>query len=174
MWKVGTTASGDPSAQGEMRDVQQLAREAIREMRDAVSGSRVPSVAAELAAAPVVLGTAGIEASVDESPVEIDPAHEAMIAWALREAVTNALKHSSARTCRISLRAADGVTALDVIDDGRGVVDDEAGTGLNGLARRVHALGGTFEAGPGEAGGFRLRVRLGAPTDRRILAGVAR
>ena len=156
------SASGDPSAQAEMRDVQQLAREAIREVRDAVSGSRVPTVAAELAAAPVVLRTAGLEVSVEDVPAAIDPAHEAMVAWALREAVTNVLRHSGARNCQISLRAADGVTALDVIDDGRGADDDEAGTGLNGLARRVHALGGTFEAGPGEAGGFRLRVRLGA------------
>ena len=167
------SASGDPSAEAEMRDVQRLAREAIREVRDAVAGGRVPSVAAELAAAPVALRTAGIQASVDEGPVEIDPSHEAMVAWALREAVTNIVKHSGARTCRISLQAADGVTALEVVDDGRGAVGEAEGTGLNGLARRVHALGGTFEAGPSEAGGFRLRVRLGAAAPPRT-QGVAR
>ena len=167
------SASGDPSAQAEMRDVQQLAREAIREVRDAVSGCRVPTVAAELAAAPVVLRTAGIEAHIDEVPAEIDPAHEAIVAWALREGVTNVLKHSRARTCHISLRAADGVTALDVIDDGHGMVDD-AGTGLNGLARRIHVLGGTFDAGPGEAGGFRLRVRLGTGVSLRRHVGATR
>jgi len=168
------SASGDPSAEAEMRDVQQLARDASREVRDAVTGGRVPSVAAELDAAPVVLRTAGIAASVDEAPGEIDPAHEAMIAWALREAVTNVVRHSGARTCRISLQAADGVTALEVVDDGRGAVGEGAGTGLNGLARRVHALGGAFDAGPSEAGGFRLRVRLGVASPPRAQAVVAR
>ncbi len=168
------SASSDPAAKAELGDVQQLAREAIREVRDAVAGGRTPSVAAELAAAPAVLRTAGIAASIDEAPIAIDPAHEAMVAWALREAVTNVVKHSGARTCRISLQAADGVTALEVVDDGRGVVGEGAGTGLNGLARRVHALGGTFEAGPSQAGGFRLRVRLGATAPPRAQAGTAR
>lgn len=168
------SAGGDPSMEAEMRDVQRLAREAIREVRDAVAGGRVPTVAAELAAAPVALRTAGIAASVDEAPVGIDPSHEATVAWTLREAVTNVVKHSGAHTCRISLQAADGVTALEVVDDGRGPVGDGAGTGLDGLARRVHTLGGTFEAGPGEAGGFRLRVRLGAAAPPRTQAGVAR
>ena len=168
------SAGGDPAAAAEMRDVQRLAREAIREVRVAVTGGRVPSVAAELAAAPIALRTAGIAASVDEAPVEIDPAHEAMVAWALREAVTNVVKHSGARTCRISLQAADGITALEVVDDGRGAVGEDAGTGLTGIARRVHALGGTFEAGPSAAGGFRLRVRLGAAAPPRTPPGVAR
>lgn len=165
---------GDRSAEAEMRDVQRLAREAIGEVRDAVSGGRVPSVAAEFAAAPVALRTAGIAAIIDEAPVEIDPAHEVTVAWALREAVTNVVKHSGARTCRISLQAAGGVTALEVVDDGRGAVGEDAGTGLNGLAQRVHALGGTFEAGPNEAGGFRLRVRLGAVAPPGTPAGDAR
>ena len=171
------SASGDPSAEaeaeGEMRDVQRLAREAIREVREAVAGDRLPSVAAELAAAPVALRAAGIEASVDEPPAQIDPSHAPTVAWALREAVTNVVKHSGARTCRISLQAADGVTALEVVDDGCGPVraGGDVGTGLDGLARRVQALGGMFEAGPSEAGGFALRVRLGDPAPHRAHAG---
>lgn len=168
------SASGDPAAEVEMRDVQRLAREAIREVRDAVAGGRVPSVAVELAAAPIALRTAGIAASVDAAPGALDPAHEATVAWALREAVTNVVRHSGARTCRIALQAADGVTALEVVDDGRGPVGEDAGTGLRGLAQRVDALGGTFEAEPGAAGGFRLRVRLGAAAPPRPPAGVAR
>lgn len=166
--------SGDPSAKMEMHGVQQLAREAIREVRDVVTGDRVPNVATELAAAPVMLQTAGIVANVDEASMEIDPAHEAMIAWALREAVTNVVKHSGARTCRISLQATDGVTTLEVIDDGHGRVGDDTGTGLNGLARRIHMLGGDFEAGQSEAGGFRLWVRLGTPAPPHTRTRVTR
>jgi two-component system sensor histidine kinase DesK len=88
--------------------------------------------------------------------------------------VTNVVKHSGARTCRIALDAADGATTLDVEDDGRGPIGGGTGTGLDGLADRVHALGGAFEAGHGEAGGFRLRVRLGAAASPLPKAEIAR
>ena len=164
------SAKGDPSAGAELRDVQRLARHAVREVREAVTGDRTPSVAAELAAARLALRTAGIEVSVDGAAPDVDPAHEATVAWALREAVTNVVKHSGARRCRIAIAAVDGVTELEVVDDGRGPASGNSGQalsgaegmGLAGLADRVHVLGGTFEAGPGEAGGFRLRARLGA------------
>jgi two-component system, NarL family, sensor histidine kinase DesK len=150
------SAKGDPSAEAELRDVQRLAREAVREVRQAVTGDRAPSVAAEAA-----LCAAGIEARVDGPVPTLDPAHEATIAWALREAVTNVVKHSGARVCRISLRAADGTSELEVLDDGRGPVGESKGVGLAGLADRVRAAGGVLEVGPGDAGGFRLRARLG-------------
>jgi two-component system sensor histidine kinase DesK len=146
----------------------------VCDVREAIAGDHGPSIDAELAAAEAALRTAGIELRVDRHGSDIDPAHETTIAWALREAVTNVLRHSGARTCRVSLQAPDDVTELEVVDDGRGAVQGDAGTGLSGLAGRVHALGGTFEAGPVETGGFRLRVRLGAVVARRPEVGVAR
>lgn len=166
-------AASEPSAEAELRDVQQLARNAVREVREAVAGDGARSVAAELAAARLALRTAGIEARVPNA-VEMDPAHETIVAWALREAVTNVVKHSGACTCRIAIEASDGATALEVVDDGRGPVGGDAGTGLAGLADRVHALGGAFEAGPSETGGFKLRVRLGAAAPPLPKAEVAR
>lgn len=156
------SATGDPASEAELRDVQQLARHAVREVREAVAGDWARGVVAELAAARLALQTAGIEARVPNAAVAVDPAHETTVAWALREAVTNVVRHSGARTCRIAIEAAGGATALEVVDDGRGPAGGDAGTGLAGLADRVRALGGTFEAGPGETGGFTLRVRLGA------------
>src|SRR3989441_8553293 len=110
------SAKGDPSAEAELHDVQQLARLAVREVREAVTGDRTPGVAGELAAAVVALRTVGIEAGIPDIPLAVDPGHEATVAWALREAVTNVVKHSGARTCRIALETADGVTALEVVD----------------------------------------------------------
>jgi two-component system, NarL family, sensor histidine kinase DesK len=159
---AGLSARGDPSAEAELRDVQRLARLAVREVREAVAGDHTPSVAAELASAQLALQAAGIEVSVDNALKSVDPAHEATVAWVLREAVTNVVKHSGARSCHVSLEAADGVTALQVVDDGYGPDGESGGMGLAGLADRVHALGGAFEAGRREAGGFQLRVRLGA------------
>ena len=157
------SAKADPSAAAELADVQQLARQAVRDVREAVTGAHAPTVHAELDAARAALRTAGIAVSVDTSATSIEPAHETTIAWALREAVTNVVKHSGARTCHISLDATDGCTSLEVRDDGNGPGGGGTGTGLDGLADRIHALGGTIEVGPGEDAGFRLRVRLGAP-----------
>ena len=168
------SARGDPTARSELGDVQRLARQAVRDVREAVAGDHAPGVDAELAAAVAALRMAGIEVRIDRSAPSVDPAHETAIAWVLREAVTNVVRHSGARNCRISLRDADDVTALEVADDGRGQAGADAGTGLEGLARRITALGGAFEAGPSESGGFRLRVRLGATAPRRARAGATR
>ena len=157
-------ARGDPAAASEMGDVQGLAREALREVRGAITGDRIPSVANELAAAPAALGAAGIAFRVDGTTDGINPKHDATVAWVMREAVTNVIRHSGARSCRMSLRANDGATTLEVFDDGHGAENIAGGTGLEGLAQRVRAQGGTFEAGPGASGGFRLRVSLGGTT----------
>lgn len=168
------SATGDPSAEAELGDVQRLARQAARDVREAVVGDHAPSVEAEIVAAAAALRTAGIAVNVVTTAVGMDPAHETTIAWALREAVTNVVKHSGAHTCRIELAAADGCTTLDIDDDGRGPIDGDGGTGLAGLASRVHALGGTLEAGSSEMGGFTLRVQLGAAVRPMPKAEVAR
>jgi two-component system sensor histidine kinase DesK len=160
-------ANGYPSAAAELADVQRLARQAVRDVREAVAGDHAPSFDAELAGAEAALGSVGIKVSVDNTAASIDPAHETTIAWALREAVTNVVKHSGAQNCRIALEATDSSTALDVEDDGRGPVGPGAGTGLEALANRVQALGGTLEIGPSLERGFRLRVWLGADAPQR-------
>lgn len=154
------SAKGDPSAEAELADVQRLARQAVRDVREAVAGDHVPSVEGEFAAAAAALRIAGIAVTVENTARSIDPAHETTMAWALREAVTNVVKHSGAHTCHIALEAARGFTVLDVEDDGRGPVGGSIGTGLEGLAARVHEVGGSIEVGPNEDCGFRLRVRL--------------
>lgn len=162
------SSKGDPSADAELRDVQRLARDAVREVREAVTGERVPNVAAELESAQLALVSAGIAVRVDGSGAGIPRAHEITIAWALREAVTNVVRHSGARTCRISVEVRDALTVLEVVDDGRGPVSATRGIGLTGMADRVHALGGTFDAGAGESGGFRVRVELRAPPSAEV------
>ena len=128
--------------------MQRLARQAVRDVREAVSGSVSPSLEAELAAAEIALRAAGIQASVERKGADVDPAHESTMAWAVREAVTNVVKHSGARTCWIRLSATEGSTTLEIEDDGRGPIPGGDGTGLNGLADRVQALGGTLEVAP--------------------------
>jgi two-component system sensor histidine kinase DesK len=128
-------------------------------VREAVDGYRRPSLETELAGAKVALEAAGIEVRVEGPDAPLDPEVESVLAWAVREGATNAIRHSGARHAAITVR--DGM--LEIADDGRGAPQaDPGGNGLTGLRERAQTVGGTVEAGAGPDGGFRLRVRVPA------------
>jgi two-component system sensor histidine kinase DesK len=160
------SATGDPGASDELSDVQRLARQAVRDVREAVAGSVTPSLEAELASAESALRAAGIRATIERHGADVDPAYESTLAWAVREAATNVVKHSGAQTCCIKLQVTGSSTTLEIEDDGRGSTQASAGTGLNGLADRVHALGGTLDVRSSEGNGFGVRLLLGAAVTR--------
>ena len=87
---------------------------------------------------------------------------DALLAWAVREGVTNVIRHSGARHCRIEVRRADGRATVEVTDDGAGLPASAAapGNGLRGLTERMAAAGGAVSAGAQPGGGFRLAVDL--------------
>ena len=97
---------------------------------------------------------------MDVSSTETD----AVLAWVVREGATNVIRHSRARRCEILLTRDGEEAHAEITDDGRDHPPEPgkttAGSGLSGLAERVGALGGGFEAGPPPGGGFRLRVSL--------------
>ena len=143
----------------EIEDIEKVARDALREVREAVTGYRQPTLAAELAGAHEVLTAAGIEYHVDHDHVPLPPAVEAVLAWTVREGVTNVMRHSQAKRCAVRIINKDGHATAEVIDDGRGGTP-EAGSGLRGLEERVRERGGTLTAEPLPHEGFRLRVTL--------------
>src|SRR5438477_2344188 len=143
----------------EIEDIEKVARDALREVREAVTGYRQPTLAAELAGAHEVLTAAGIESHVDHDHVPLPPAVEAVLAWTVREGVTNVMRHSQAKRCAIRIANRDGRATVEVVDDGRGGTL-ETGTGLRGLRERVLERGGTLTAEPLPHEGFRLRVTL--------------
>jgi len=146
----------------EIRDVESVARAALREVREAVAGYRQPTLAEELRGAREMLAAAGIAYWCGAAPAALPAATESALAWVVREGVTNVIRHSGATRCTIHImRDAETVT-LDVVDDGRGAACLETGTGsgLRGLVERVAAQGGDFMAGSDAAGGFRLCARL--------------
>ncbi|NJP97937.1 sensor histidine kinase [Nonomuraea sp. FMUSA5-5] len=102
----------------EMTEVEQTARRALDEVRHAIAGYRAPSLSEELETATRNLGVAGIEVTVSPADGPIPPAAEAQLAWAVREAATNVLRHSRARHCHIHLRVNDSSAAVEVLDDG--------------------------------------------------------
>ncbi|GLX93728.1 histidine kinase [Herbidospora sp. NBRC 101105] len=149
-------AETDPArAAEEMGGVERTARQALDDVRDAVAGYRAVSLPEELGNARAALDLAGIRLTVSGAG-PVPPGSESLLAWVVREAVTNVLRHSGATRCWITL----GPRSLEITDDGRAGAGAGPGTGLLGLAERVEAAGGTLEAGARPAGGYRLRVEV--------------
>jgi two-component system sensor histidine kinase DesK len=144
----------------EVRDMVALSREALRQVRDAVSGYRQPTLATELSAAQLALKAAGLEVDVRLGIGALDRESEAVLGWVIREATTNVIRHAGARHCRISLGETDGQLQVEVLNDGWRVVQPPAGNGLRGLEERLASIGGTLEASPLPDAGFRLRATI--------------
>jgi two-component system, NarL family, sensor histidine kinase DesK len=153
-------------AAAEVADLESVARTALGEVRQAVSGYRRPTLDGELEGARVALTAAGIIAEFERSPVALAPEVEAVLAWAVREGATNVIRHSGARRCEVRVRADGGEAAVVVLDDGAGcggsVGGGPGGNGLAGLRERAAALRGRLEAGAAADGGFRLSVSVPA------------
>lgn len=148
----------DPErAKAEMAEVQDLSRQALAEIRATVGGLRIARLADEVGSAQVALAGAGIEAELPDDLSVVDPRHRITLAWVLREAVTNVVRHSRASRCVVEV-ASDRLT---VTDDGRGVQGRREGNGLRGLRERVEAAGGRLTLGAGADGtGTRVEVQL--------------
>lgn len=155
---AGKLVERDPERAGrEIREVERISREALREVRTAISGYRSEGLPAEIARARLALESSGVKLEYFAQPVEPGPAQEAVLALALKEAVTNIIRHSGARTCRISLEEKDGEIRLEIRDDGRGG-SAPFGVGLSAMRERVEGLGGRMER-EGE-GGTTLTVAI--------------
>jgi two-component system, NarL family, sensor histidine kinase DesK len=151
----------------ELSDMERAARQTLREVREAVAGYRQPRLESELEGARQLLEAAGIDYQIDPLKEALPLALDAVLAWTVREGVTNVIRHSRARHCRIQLIQKNGTLGAEVLNDGgrREQAESTArpGLGLAGLRERVSALGGQMEAGPLTLLGkehFRLRVEL--------------
>jgi two-component system sensor histidine kinase DesK len=150
----------------ELGDIGRVSRQTLHDIREAVSGYRRPTLAIEVITARNALEAAGIELDDDAELTlrsgTFDPDAEAVLAWCLREAVTNVIRHSRARHCRIRLTDHGSELSLEVTDDGQGFGDQDPenpqGSGLRGMSERLSAFGGSLSLG--RAGhhdrGFRL------------------
>jgi two-component system sensor histidine kinase DesK len=174
---AGRMLSARPDeAAREVAELEQVARTALGEVREAVSGYRQPTLEGELAGARMALSAAGIEADVQHARVPLDPAVEAVLAWAVREGATNVIRHSGARHCTLRIIASLTDARVEVIDDGVGEAVARlnggapsgmsvprrlpGGHGIEGLAERARLVNGTIEAGTVADGGYRLAVTV--------------
>src|SRR5215203_840300 len=152
----------------EVHDIEGVARQALREVREAVAGYRRPTLDEELAGASEMLEAAGIACRIDNEAGVLPNAVGAVLAWAVREGTTNVIRHSRAGHCRIVLARDGEEIYAEITDDGQGSqrgAEDASGSGLSGLTERVATFAGRVEVGSLPDGGYRLRVGLPATSD---------
>ncbi|WP_160573483.1 sensor histidine kinase [Actinomadura physcomitrii] len=148
-------------AMAEVSDIESVARRSLADVRAAISGYRRRDLAEELDGARAVLAAAEVEAVVRRSGTPLPDQVDGLFGWAVREGVTNIVRHARARRVTITVGRTAREAALEIVDDGRGTAGEGhvPGHGLEGLAERVADAGGTVAAGP-RGGGFRLAVRV--------------
>lgn len=125
----------------EIREVESIARESLSELREALAGYRAAGIAAEIERARAVLTAAGVRLECEVENVRLAPRTEGVLALAIREAVTNVVRHAGASMCRIHIAADAEGCRFEIYDDGSGARASE-GLGLTGMRERVEALGG--------------------------------
>ncbi|WP_306014730.1 sensor histidine kinase [Oceanicaulis sp. MMSF_3324] len=143
-------------ARSEIIEIRDAARITLKDVRAAVAGMHVTTVHQELSRARSALSAADIRLVVEGEPPELDQAAHAALGLALREAITNIIRHSGAETAHIRF-APEG--ALIIEDDGQGGALN-AGTGLMGMRRRIESLGGEMQIESRDSG---VRVTLSLP-----------
>ena len=148
---AGRLVARDPDgASREIGEVTQIAREALAQVRTAVTGMRTAALAGELASARALLESCGVELTCRQAARELPPGVETALAMIVREAATNIQRHAQATRATVEISAvpvpgaAAAAVALRVSDNGRGGISVR-GNGLAGIGERVQALGGTLE-----------------------------
>ena len=160
----GDAPQAREAARREIDEVSRVAREALAQVRAAVSGIRAAGIAAELASAKLLLESDGVafDGHLDADCLDggaLTPAAEAPLALTLREAVTNIQRHARARSARAALAIEGDDAVLRVSDDGRGGAD-APGNGLTGMRERLEALGGRLLVDSPRGGGTRIEARV--------------
>ncbi|HJY43665.1 MAG TPA: histidine kinase [Propionibacteriaceae bacterium] len=161
-------AATDPArSAAESGEIREIAASTLAEARRAVHGETVADLATQIVSTELVLGSAGIETTVDVDPAQVPASASALLAAVVREAVTNILRHSDARKVSIAFNGTGPCSKLVIVNDGAGrpkagtIADgSSSGTGLAALAARCATAGGRLVAGPANDGRFEVQVEL--------------
>jgi two-component system sensor histidine kinase DesK len=147
------------AARAEIEGLTEVARDALRGVRAITRDQHAVSLRTEAAGAAVLIGAAGIDARIDVDLPGLARPTEEVLAWAVREGITNVLRHSQATTCSVTAARRDGMVRLEIVNDGARPSAGE-GNGLAGLAERAGALSGSASGQRLRGGWFRLLVEL--------------
>ncbi|WP_232791869.1 MULTISPECIES: sensor histidine kinase [Amycolatopsis] len=153
--RILETSDDTDAALAEIRDLDDLCREALSDVRATVSDYRTVSFATEVAGARMALRAAGVHAELPAAADAVAPELQGVFGYVVREAVTNVLRHSDAQRCVVRV----GRDWLEVADDGTVPAEVVPGHGLTGLTERMAEVSGSLEHGRGPHGGFRVLAR---------------
>ncbi|MDR3385797.1 MAG: sensor histidine kinase [Rudaea sp.] len=163
----------DPAAaRREIIEVERVARDALAQVRRAVTGIRAAGFAAELASAKLLLESNGTALDYTMADVALSAEIETALAMAVREAVTNIQRHAQATRANVTLEAAHGVLLLRVEDNGRGgaIVP---GNGLSGMRERLRGIGAELQVDSQRGRGTCLRASLPLPASAAAVSAPA-
>jgi len=164
---AGKLVERDPKgARRELDEVTRVAREALTQVRSAVTGIRAAGIAAELASARLLLELDGVAFRYALAPVALPPALETVLAMTLREAVTNIQRHARATSASATFDIVGNAIVLRVVDEGRGGTI-APGNGLCGMRERIEALGGRLRIDSAPARGTAVEASLPLPAGQR-------
>ena len=157
----------DPQrSQRELAEAEQIARDALAQVRSAVTGFRATDLAAELASAHLLLESTRV--NLRYAPPPPMPAWIAAgLAMVLREAATNIARHAQAAEASIAIHSTPTEVRMEVVDDGRGGVSAN-GNGLAGMRERVEALGGSLRIESPKGRGTRLDIHVPVPAESAV------
>ena len=147
------------AARAEIEGLTEVARDALRGVRAVTRDEHAVSLRTETGGAAALLSAAGIDARIHVDLPDLARPAEDVLAWAVREGITNVLRHSQATTCSITAARRDGMVRLEIVNDGARP-SAGAGDGLAGLAARARALSGSAAGGYTRGGRFRLLVQI--------------
>ena len=138
-------------AKAELQDIHQTARTALREVREMVSNMRNVRLKDELIRIKQLLYAAGIDYEISGEPIELKDTTlliENVLSMCLKEAVTNVVKHSKAKVCKVVIEQSPKDTLIKVHDDGIGIsneIETHKRHGLAGMKERLEFMNGGLE-----------------------------
>ena len=157
------------AARREIDEVTRVARDALSQVRRAVTGIRAAGLAAELASARQLLESDGVSFNYSLGEVELSSAQETVLALVVREAITNIQRHAQAHKANVGLELSSGELRLCIDDDGRGG-SINAGNGLIGMRERVEALGGRLRIDSVRGRGTKIEVTMACEDSTPVVA----
>lgn len=161
-------------ARKEVQDIEATAREALREVRQAVLNYRQPTLLEELIGAKEMLAAAEIDSEIECAKDAIPAQIDVVLAWVVREAVTNVIRHANATYCRIRITSLGDEVKAQVVNDGckpdrtlPRLPSTAGGSGLASIADRVQEVHGKLDVHPCTDGRFSLSISI--PIDAAAL-----
>jgi two-component system sensor histidine kinase DesK len=154
-------------ARQEIADIEKVSREAMAEIRGTLRGYTTYKLVDEIQRAKATLASAGISVESEAVEVNLSPAQESIVALIMREAVTNVVRHSQARRCRLNLGTNNGNCVVQIDDDGRGGFQVE-GNGVRGMRERIEALGGNLARDTAQGTKLKFEFPLNPPSTGKV------